>query len=88
MASSQTKYNPVMMSTLTKSKESHLQPLIFDALTLDGNKFLEWNNDAKTFLAAGKLVNVLDAKITAELPPVCKWQTLLILRRHLDTSLQ
>lgn len=77
--------------------ESRLQALMFPPLSSDGNNFLEWINDAKTVLSAEDLAKTLitpvastsDAPNTAtNIPVVCKWQALLLLRRHLDPALR
>jgi len=72
---------PTLMSTSTKPRiESKLQPLSFEALTPDGSNFLEWNNDAKTYLAAAELDKALNSGTAAELSSASKWQALLLLR--------
>jgi hypothetical protein len=76
--------------------ESRLQALMFTPLSSDGNNFLEWINDAKTVLSAEDLAKTLitpvastsDAPSAASVPAVCKWQALLLLRRHLDPALR
>lgn len=74
-------------STTSLSKPTHLQPVVFEAFTHDGSNFLEWNNDITTYLSAKDLVGTISLEIAADLHVVCKWQTLLVIRHHLDVSL-
>ena len=76
------------MATVTKPRlESRLQPLSFEDLAPNGNYFLEWSNDAKTYLVAEEFDWAFNLETAAKLPFVLKWQDLLLLRWHLDTSL-
>ena len=77
--------------------ESRLQALMFPPLSSDGTNFLEWINDAKTVLSAEDLARTLITPVAstsdapnpaANIPAVCKWQALLLLRRHLDPALR
>jgi hypothetical protein len=77
--------------------ESRFQALMFPPLSSNGTNFLEWINDAKTVLSAEDLARTLiipvastfDAPTTANnILAVCKWQALLLLRRHLDHALR
>ena len=84
-------------------KQSHrtlrneLQALMFPPLSVDGTNFLEWINDAKTVLSAENLARTLITPVAStsattnradNIPEVCKWQALLLLRRHLDQALR
>jgi hypothetical protein len=86
-----------IMSTKTTFLESRMQSLLFNPLSADGTNFLEWINDAKTVLNAEGIARTLITPVastsdapnpTANLPDVCKWQALLLLRRHLDPDLR
>jgi hypothetical protein len=76
--------------------ESRLQALMFPPLSVDGSNFLEWINDAKTVLSAENLARTLITPVAStstanhadNIPEVCKWQALLLLRRHLDQALR
>ena len=78
---------PIVMSTQSSFIESRLQPLLFPTLNSDGSNFLEWVNNARIVLNAEDLANTLTTETATDLPSVCKWEVLLILRRHLDHSL-
>ena len=68
------KHLPVLMATITKPRlESRLQPLSFKALAPNGSNFLEWNNDAKTYLVVEEFDRALDLETAAELPHLLKW---------------
>jgi hypothetical protein len=82
--------SPIVMATQASSSspsESRLQPLVFAALNSDESNFLEWLNDAKTFLSAEDLAITLETNPEEEITDVYKSQALLILRRHLDHAL-
>ena len=77
--------------------ESRLQALLFPPLNSDGSNFLEWINDAKTVLSAEDLARTLIKPITStstgpnpaeNIPAVCRWQAVVLLRRHLDQTLR
>ena len=77
--------------------EHRLQALMFPPLNSDGTNFLEWIHDARTVLNAEDLAKALitpvastsdDPNPAANIPAVCKWQTLLLLQRHLDHALR
>ena len=76
------------MATQHKSRELRTQPLFFDPLEPDGSNYLEWQVDMRTYLYAEELDATLKLEPEEEISPPYKWQTLLILRRHLDTSLR
>jgi len=70
---------------------------MFPPLSVDGTNFLEWINDAKTQLSAENLARTLITPVAStsvptnladNIPEVCKWQALLLLRRHLDQALR
>ena len=65
-----------------------MQPLLFEALEADGSNYMEWSHDAKTYLYAEELDSALTSPTLTELSTTSKWKVLLILRRHLDTSLR
>jgi hypothetical protein len=84
-------------STYPTLMESRLQALMFPPLSVDGTNFLEWINDAKTVLSAENLARTLITPVAStsappnpadNIPEVCKWQALLLLRRHLDQALR
>ena len=75
--------------------ESRLQTLMFPPLNADGSNFMEWINDAKTILSVEDLARTLITPVAStstalaagdHIPAVCKWQALLLLRRHLDQA--
>ena len=77
--------------------ESRLQALLFPPLNYDGSNFLEWMNDAKIVLSAEDLARTLIQPVastttcpnpTDNIPAVCKWQAVILLRRHLDQTLR
>jgi hypothetical protein len=61
---------------------------MFSALNFDNSNFLEWLNDAKTIIVVEDLAATLEAEGVDKILPVYKSQTLLILRRHQDQTLQ
>lgn len=61
---------------------------MFEPLNSDGSNFLEWLNDAKHYLAAKELDIFLETNPAEEVSDVCKFQALVILRRHLDHALR
>lgn len=71
------------MSTQPWVCETQTQSLYFDPLDLDGLNFLEWSIDVKTYVYAEELETALDRTTAPNLPLECRWQTLLLLRRHL-----
>lgn len=88
-------YNRESHSTYPTVVESRLQALLFPPLNSDGSNFLEWIHDAKTVLSAEDLARTLQPPVAStsidgevQIPAVCKWQALLLLRRHLDQTLR
>jgi hypothetical protein len=77
-----------IMATRARVRESRIQPLFFDALEPDGSNYLNWSVDIRTYLRAEELDVTLEVEPEKEIPAPYKWQTLMILRRHLDTSLR
>lgn len=69
-------------------RESRIQPLLFEPLEPDGSNYLSWNIDMRTYLCAEELDMTLDPEPEEEIPAPYKWQTLLLLRRHIDPSLR
>ena len=59
-----------------------------EALEVDGSNYKEWSHDAKAYLCAEELDSALTSPRLTELSTASKWKALLILRRHLDTSLR
>ena len=76
------------MATQPKARETRTQPLLFDPLEPDGSNYLGWNIDMKIYLCAEKLDITLEPQTEEEVPQTYKWQTLMLLRRHLDSSLR
>jgi hypothetical protein len=76
------------MATQHRARETRIQPLFFDPLEPDGSNYLGWHIDMRTYLCAEELNATLELEPEKEIPSTYKWQTLLILRRHLDSSLQ
>ena len=82
------------MSTQHTFVESKMQVLMFAPLNSDGSYFLEWVNDVRTILSADDLARTLTTEAstsidpTQQIPPTTRWQTLLLLRRHLDHALR
>ena len=67
---------------------------MFSLLNSDGSNFLECVNDAKTVLTADDLARIIttlvitSTNLAVQIPSACRWQTLLLLRRHLHHSLR
>ena len=76
------------MRTQRQPRDSRIQPLLFEPLEPDGSNYLSWNIDMRTYLCAEELAITLDPEPEEEIPVPYKWQTLLLLRRHLDPSLR
>lgn len=57
-------------------------------MNADGSNFIEWANDANIALGAEELTIYLNKEIAEGIPEVLKFQTLLLLRRHIDPSLR
>lgn len=72
MASSKSATTPKFFSTTSTSKPSHIQPLLFDALSPDGSNYLEWHNDINTYLSAKDLAATLSPTPIKDLPIVHK----------------
>lgn len=62
--------------------------LMFEPLHVDGHNYLLWSNDINTYLSAEELVGRLTLETIDDVPIAHVWQTLLIIHRHLDTSLK
>lgn len=89
------RFNPIIAMSTQPTFEARIQSLLFIGLNSDGSNFLEWVNDAKIILSADDLARAFipiqattSADHEAQVPTVCKWQALLLLRRHLDHSLR
>lgn len=91
------RHNREFHATVPRVMESRLQALMFPPLNSDGSNFLEWINDTKTVLSAEDLARTLITPVEStssapnaadNIPAVCKWQALLLLRRHLDHALR
>jgi hypothetical protein len=89
------RHNSITAMSTQPTFEARLQTLLFSPLNADGSNFLEWVNDAKSTLSADNLARTLttppattSTNPVVPIPEVCKWQALLILRRHLDHSLR
>ena len=89
------RYNRQSQATPSTVMESRLQALLFPPLNSDGSNFLEWVNDAKTVLSAEDLARTLVKPVASDstsfgrnlaenIPAVCKWQVVVLLRQHLD----
>ena len=81
--------------TYPAAVDSCFQALMFAPLNSDGSNFLEWINDARIILNTEDLVRTLHPLVPStssesevQIPVVCKWQALSLLRRHLDHALQ
>ena len=67
-----------------------IQAILFPALKGDGGNYLEWSVDARAHLCAEELDDALKKPI-ANAPALLestRWKALLVLRRHLDSSLR
>ena len=91
------RYNKQSQSTPSPATESRLQALLFPQLNSDGSNFLEWVNDAKLFLSVEDLARTLIKPVAStscghdpgeNIHAVCKWQAVVLLRRHLDHTLR
>lgn len=76
------------MANHAHMKKTRIQPLFFDPLQPDGSNYMEWSTDMRTYLCAEELNITLVENPEEEIPTSYRWQTLLILRRHIDTSLR
>ena len=65
-----------------------IQSLLFEALEMDDNNYLEWKNDAKAYLATKELDGMPKEETAAITPTASNWKALLMLRKHLDYSLK
>ena len=70
-----------------KESNTRIQPLLLEALEADGNTYLKWSMDAKSYLCAEESDGTLESPTPMDLPATSKWNVLLILRRQLDVSL-
>ena len=76
------------MATQRKPREIRTQSFFFDPLEPDGSNYLGWNVDMRAYLRAEELNATITLAHEGEILASRKWHTLLILRRHLDSSLQ
>ncbi len=76
------------MATQRQPRETRTHPLFFDPLEPDGSNYLGWNIDMRAYLRAEELDPTIAPAHEGEIPTSHKWHTLLILRRHLDSSLR
>ena len=67
-----------------------IQAILFPALKGDGGNYLEWSVDARVHLCAEELDDALKKPVAnaPSLPESTRWKALLVLRRHLDSSLR
>ena len=67
-----------------------IQAILFPALKGDGGNYLEWSVDTRAHLCAEELDDALKKPVAnaPSLPESTKWKALLVLRRHLDSSLR
>jgi hypothetical protein len=80
---------PTIIATIKQPPhDARLQALQFTPLAADGSNFLEWENDVKIALGAEEFLLYIDMVTALGLPEVLKFQTLQILRRHIDPSLR
>ena len=80
----------VAIATISRplANTGFLKALQFSPLAPDGSNFLEWANDAKIVLGVEELTIYLNKETAEGRSEVLKYQTLLILRRHIDPSLR
>ena len=64
-----------------------VQSLLFEALEADGSNYLGWSIDVKTHLAAEELGEAINPE-AKDVPAYVQSKALLIVRRHIDYSLQ
>jgi hypothetical protein len=76
------------MATQRPPREIRTQSLFFDPLEPDGSNYLEWNMDMRAYLRAEEIDATIAPTHEASIPTSHKWHTLLIMRRHLDSSLR
>ena len=69
------------------SSQSRLQSLVFPLLDVSGSNYLEWAMDAKTYLIAEEIDDVIQEAAEA-LPASTLAKVLQALRRHLDSLLR
>ena len=67
-----------------------IQAILFPALKGDRGNYLEWSVDARAHLCAEELDDALKKPVAnaPSLPGSTRWKALLVLRRHLDSSLR
>ena len=78
----------ISKNPLDKKEVPRLQPLLFEAWEADGGNYMRWSIDAKTNLTAEELEGALISPTLEHLSTTEKCWTSILLRRHLDTSLQ
>ena len=71
-----------------RESSSRVQPLLFDALEAVGSNYMEWSIDVKAYFSSEELDDAIDDELEENFPMSSKWKALLILRRHLHTSLR
>ena len=76
------------MATQRQHRESWTRPLFCDPHEPDGSSYLGWNIDMRAYLRAEELDATIALVHEEEIPTSHKWHMLLILRRHLDSSLR
>lgn len=76
------------MTTEAQSKYCRVTQLYFKPLAPDGTNFLDWHFNIRSYLSAEAMIYTLKPNLEKEIESALKWQTLLVLRRHLDPSLR
>ena len=71
-----------------KEDTPRLQPLLFEALKSDGSNYTRWNVMAEMHLEADGAEGAIAMPTPDEVTPAAKAWAALLLRRHLDVSLQ
>ena len=88
------RHNRESHTTYPAAVDSCLQALMLAPLNSNGSNFLEWINDVRIILNGEDLARTLYPSVPSissesevQIPAVCKWQALSLLRHHLDHTL-
>ncbi|KAG0605124.1 hypothetical protein M758_9G033600 [Ceratodon purpureus] len=71
-----------------KENNARVQPLLFEALEADLSNYPKWSTDVRSHLSAEDLDATLESATPENLPKSSRWKALILLRRHMDISLQ
>ena len=77
-----------MATKFRNGKDNRTAPLTFEQLEPDGSNYTDWNFNIPATLAADEIDSALDLHPGEEIPTPYLWQTMLVMRRHMDPTLQ